>query len=160
MYGGGMMEYKRLTGKDIKLDKKQFVGTNYGKGVSYEFNEEALDNIVKVFNRLAELEDKIEQGTLIYPKYPIYSSVYIIDYLDEQENSVPNGNPIVRKCFVLSITQVSKHTSLLYHVQPHDLTEDELDGDKYKYWERALLEKELYATREEAEKRLKELQNG
>lgn len=59
------MEYKRLTVKGAKLDKKQFIGTNYGGGVSYEFNEEALDNSVKVFNRLAELEDKIEQGTLI-----------------------------------------------------------------------------------------------
>ena len=60
-----MMEYKRLTVKGVNLEKKHFSGINYSGYTSYEIDEEALDLVIKAINRLAELEDKIEQGTLI-----------------------------------------------------------------------------------------------
>jgi hypothetical protein len=113
-----------------------------------------------IFDRLAEFEDKIENGDIIYPKYPIYFDVYIIDYVDEKGFSVYNGKPVVRKCFVTSITQMTRTaTSVIYRVQPHELPREVLDGNiDVEFWERGLYERDLFASREEAEKRLKEMQ--
>jgi hypothetical protein len=112
------------------------------------------------YNKLCAIEDKIEQGEIIYPKYPIYSNVYIIDYLDEKGFSVYNGKPVVRECFVTSITQMTRTaTSVIYRVQPHELPIEVLDGDvDSEFWERGLYERDLFSTPEEAYKRLKELQ--
>ena len=113
-------------------------------------------------NLLAELEDKIENGTLIESKYPLYSIVFIIDYINEKGYSVYGGKPIVRECFVTSITQMMKEEGkLLYRVQPKDLPNDVLEGEVElcEYWERAWWEKDLFLTKTEAEKKLKELLN-
>ena len=98
-----MKEYKRRTVK----------GRVFGDKVNDSFKE--------LYTILQELEDKIENGTLIEPKYPLYSIVFIIDYINEKGYSVYGGKPIVRECFVTSITQIIKEEGkLLYRVQPKD----------------------------------------
>ena len=112
-------------------------------------------------DKLANLEDKIMDGTLIETKYPLYSIVFIIDYINEKGYSVYGGKPIVRECFVTSITQIIKEEGkLLYRVQPKDLPNDVLEGEveHCEYWERAWWEKDLFLTKAEAKARLKELQ--
>ena len=109
------MEYKRLTDKRLALPKNTFRQSK-SKEEYLELSRVAYntDN-TEIYNRLAELEDKIEQGTLI----------------DTEER------------FII---------------------EDELWGSKNrflicKHHIETLIE-DFYPTREEAEKRLKELQNG
>lgn len=136
-----MKEYKRRTVK----------GRVFGDKVNDSFKE--------LYTILQELEDKIENGTLIEPKYPLYSIVFIIDYINEKGYSVYGGKPIVRECFVTSITQIIKEEGkLLYRVQPKDLPNDVLEGkvEHCEYWERAWWEKDLFLTKAEAEAKLKE----
>lgn len=156
------MSYTRLTVKGANLDKKDFSGVNYSGYVSYELDEEALDLVIKAVNHLAELEDKIEQGTLIYPKYPLYSTVFIIDYVDEKGYSVGfgEGKPKIRECFITTVSQVMKK-QILYRVQPRDLAQEVLDGEieHIEHWELfCYQDKDLFPNKPEAEKRLKELQ--
>lgn len=59
-----MSEYKRLTGK--KSDGARVVVTENGIGyVNPEFIQRADVNLQKAIDRLAELEDKLEAGTLV-----------------------------------------------------------------------------------------------
>ena len=139
------MAYKRLT--------KRFTG-----GSPYSEHASSYD----ILTRLAELEDKIEQGKMIEVKYPLYSDVYIIDYVDENGYSIDGATPTVRKCYVSFITQ-SLRDSFLYRVQPYDLPKAVEEGTitHIERWEiYSFSEKQVFLTREEAEKRLKELQDG
>ena len=128
---------------------------------------EDMKNIERLEDKTAELQkqvdeykSKIEQGTLIEVKYPLYSDVYIIDYVDENGYSIDGATPTVRKCYVSFITQ-SLRDSFLYRVQPYDLPKAVEEGTitHIERWEiYSFSEKQVFLTREEAEKRLKELQ--
>jgi hypothetical protein len=145
-----MKDYERLTVKGAKLNKKQFIGINYGGGVSYEFNEEALDNSVKVFNRIAELEDKIEQGTLIELPCKVGDTVYIATPLWDMKKVVK------AKVACLEYTVDESRSDIrvyLDHEYVFSKTNPNLIANRYIF-----RPDEFFLTREEAERKLKELQ--
>jgi hypothetical protein len=89
-------------------------------------------------DRLAELEDKIEQGTLIELPVKLTEKAYVIFGRNEKY--------IKEVCVIMDeIGTVDKWARVVCY-----------EGER-KLWE-DFHTKELYATREEAEKRLKELQ--
>ncbi len=144
-----MKEYKRLTKKSDVI-----IG-----GCEYSCPCLHID----VVQRLGKLEDKIANGTLIEPKYPLYSTVFIVDYVNEKGYSVGVGvgKPIVRECFITTVSQVMK-SQILYRVQPKDLPQEVLDGkvEHIEHWETfCYQDKQLFLTKAEAEAKLKELQN-
>lgn len=144
------MEYKRLTAHKV---------TSFYDWERKNLNPELA---AEIYDRLAELEDKIEQGTLIYPKYPLYSTVFIIDYVDEKGYSVGfgKGKPKIRECFITTVSQVMKN-QILYRVQPRDLAQEVLDGgiEHIEHWEiYSYQDKDLFPNKPEAENKLKELQ--
>jgi hypothetical protein len=108
-----MSEYKRLTTKDEEGNWQVWED-------DYSHPFEALQVAI---DRLAELEDKIEQGTMI--EIPTQEFVFHI-------SKSKNGNYVVRK--------ISKY----YYMSVYACA----DGIMNKW----------FSTREEAEKRLKELQ--
>jgi hypothetical protein len=57
------MEYKRLTKGKITKDNTVLIRNKYGDIL---VTQEAFDMLANVHNRLSELEDKMEQGTLIF----------------------------------------------------------------------------------------------
>ncbi len=118
------MKYERLT-LEYQFDCSRCENRQCTKdGFCYD------ETFCKVYNRLAELEDKIENGNVILPKYPLYSIVFIIDYINEKGHSVYGGKPIARECFVTCISQIVKEEGkLLYRVQPKDLPNDVLEGE-------------------------------
>lgn len=121
------MEYKRLTKKG---------GLNFADKDLSLADEWGYSHI---YNRLAELEDKIEQGTLIELPCKVGDTVYTV-----------------------------KRKALRTHWDEHRYIVD--DWDEWKVcelqfsltlWEcGGILGKDYYLTREEAEKRVKELNNG
>ena len=146
-----MNNYKRLTRKDIKLDKKQFVGTNYGKGVSYEFNEEALDNLVKVFNRLAEYEDDEESGKIVRLPCKVGDTVYFVweEYTNGKQKLSIEEWEVEKICIEKNEWSVK------------GLGEELVEGVRQFFWcHSSKFGIWWFLTREEAEKKLKELQNG
>lgn len=162
-----MKEYKRSTKYNEYNHNAEVYAYTVGKEDIYFDGVDIVGNensslAQETIDKLALLEDKIENGTLIEPKYPLYSIVFIIDYINEKGYSVYGGKPIVRECFVTSITQMLKEErKLLYRVQPKNLPNDVLEGEVElcEYWERSWWEKDLFLTKAEAEKKLKELKN-
>ena len=92
------------------------------------------------------------------PVFEIYQDVFIIDYLDERGYSVRSGKAIIRSCFIRHIMQVGKD-SFIYFVQPNDLPKELLNDSTLhdEYWDRSFYAKDIFADREAAEARLKEL---
>ena len=91
--------------------------------------------------RLAELEDKIEQGTLIELPCKVGDTVWCIDECYDREKG--SCRYYIFDNEVISI-EICKHTFLILG-----------SNAGYYCWNT-----HSFATREEAEKRLKELQNG
>lgn len=156
-----MNNYERLTEKDEEYGN--FV-PNRGSElnnpkIAVSYNGKIHGTII---DRLADLEDKIENGTLIQTEYPIYQDVYFIDYVDKNYYSVGavKGKPVVRKAFIRSVEQVMKG-QILYLIQPHDLPQEVLDNEveHTETWEWFhYSKKDLFLTKEAAEVKLKELQ--
>lgn len=144
--------YKRLTDSETAVMLKNTEGSSW----------DSEDMEAQRYIRLAELEDKIMDGTLIETEYPIYQDVYFIDYVDENFYSVGagKGKPTVRKAFIHSVEQVMKG-QILYLIQPHDLPQEVLDNavEHTETWEWFhYSKKDLFLTKAEAEAKLKELQ--
>ena len=113
------MEYKRLTKKS---------GLNFADKDLSLADEWGYSHI---YNRLAELEDKIEQGTLIELPCKVGDTVYVIIKAE-------NGYALLKDiCDGFMIKDIEVYIGL----QTYNVA-----ANKY------------YFTREEAEKRLKELQ--
>ena len=124
------MEYKRLT-----TEKE------YGCGLCNDrkckkpnlFCKDRLD--CEIYNRLAELEDKIEQGTLIELPCKVGDIVFTIE------------GGIIEEHEVMGI--LLQFDEIFFKIlRKRDLV--------CKFWG----SRSVFLTREEAEKRLKELQNG
>lgn len=105
--------YKRLTANGERIN----INTNL--------------QLAQVYNRLAELEDKIENGTLIELPCKVGDTLYIIF---KRQWSVANG-------------------TTYWNIQKTKLTYGNMDRVIKEYGEFVFL------TREKAEKRLKELKN-
>lgn len=121
------MEYKRLTEK-VNKGQVKFI---------LKDGENPIEKFQNALNRLAELEDKIEQGTLIFaPKYKVKQFVYSVFYVYSKE---PIKGQI--ECFD-------------FYTQKYLVFFGDEIGSEW------CLESELYKSKAEAKKRLKELQNG
>ena len=133
------MKYERLTDKRLALLKNTFRQSK-SKEEYLELARIAskVDN-TEIYNRLAELEDKIEQGTLIELPCKVGDTVYCVYAVSCEEWEVTE-------------IDIFGHNILLRlgHIGTDDYNAVYLKekGDR------------LFFTREEAEKRLKELQNG
>ena len=122
-------------------------------------NHVCVESQTDVLNRLAELEDKIEQGTLIELPCKVGDRVYIDsrvwsggvcwqhDYLGSPSKLFYVGKifyfKINKKQFLMKIRVYAEYSNLRY---------------KTKCFAVSAIGKTVFLTREEAEKRLKELQ--
>ena len=119
-----MSDYKRLTkqaGWHKDIDLKDELGYSY------------------IYQRLAELENKIEQGTLIELPCKVGDTVYFIDEKRWVWEMVVVEIAILKKNIVCEIGNRRKEVRSVWK----------------ENWG-----KTIFFTREEAEKRVKELQNG
>jgi hypothetical protein len=113
---------------------------------------------LKIYNRLAELEDKIEQGEIIIPKFAINQEVFYIGYKSIEYECPHCGEPCykeevdgVRKGIILerTITDKQGEIDIVYTI----LIEGK-NGLKL-FTQR---KEDIFLTCEEAENKLKELQ--
>ena len=131
------MRYKRLT---VRHPNSDYISITETKQL--QINEQSK----KVLNRLAELEDKIENGTLIELPCKVGDTVFF---------AVDNG----WDCVEIDEIHIFKDDIVFEWVQydrGYELTEL-WDSDDFSIRD---IGKTVFLTREEAEKRLKELQNG
>lgn len=133
------MKYKRLTNNNLDEYNPEYdfcVGCEYfGEPNGCNRSNGTCGNyerFMETYNRLAELEDKIEQGTLIELPCKVGDIFYGI-----------SGKEVF-KYMVLAIKLVRNNKIVLCTVYDIEF----------------ILGKDAFLTREEAEKRLKELQNG
>lgn len=125
-----MKEYKRLTTK-----------CEVGIGLT-ETNGNIVNDYEKVVNRLAELEDKIENGTLVTVPYAIGQEVYWVDkkgYFDVDKVRVS----------LITIKHDGSVDIRLNHYND--------DGSYSSCFKHDTKYGELFNTQKEAEKRLKEI---
>lgn len=110
-------------------------------------------------DRLAELEDKIEQGKIIIPKFSRNQEVYYIEYVTHAYPCPHCGEECYEekvKCVAKGviceriITDNQDGMDIVYTIQVEE------KGKLKMFTNRE--EKEIFLTREDAEKRLKELQ--
>jgi hypothetical protein len=130
------MEYKRLTEK-AENGKPYFDGC---LKCDLESDCGLCPYFASGLNRLAELEDKIEKGTLIELPCKVGDTVYVI-----------NG------AMLLCEMEISYFSIIGGLKEFYAVNNDEHYG--YYLYEKDLND-DWFLTREEAEKRLKELQNG
>ena len=119
-----MKEYKRMTkqsGWKADMDLTQEMGYSW------------------IYQRLAELENKIEQGTLIELPCKVGDTIYVIQHIWDMKGR-----------FVGDIDK--RKADAFYVIGGFVDIEDDVVGEFYRIGE------EVFLTREEAEKRLKELQ--
>lgn len=134
------MEYKRLT----KKDKRGFY--HYNCTEKDQEDCEVMENCgecygTRVLYRLAELEDKIEQGTLIELPCKVGDTCYLV--YERAENRFRDLYEI-KKVKINNIHYIG-HNEFLAEI-----------GMVFHYTVK--FGEEIFTTREEAEKRLKELQ--
>jgi hypothetical protein len=147
------MEYKRLTDEEfIKAVETCDMACVYGEKciecVYFEHDncaETIQGKLKKAIQYLAELENKIEQGTLIELPCKVGDTIWVVDESwGHREDGTWGSTSEMHEGKVYSFTYYGN----CLHV------EDDFTSNVYLWGEDAFL------TREEAEKRLKELQNG
>lgn len=124
-----------------------------------------LDWLNQQDQRISELEEQLKNA--IVPKFKIYQDVWFIDNFDIEHNcsrigcgsGSKNIEKRIRKAFITSISIMgSGRKSDLYHLQSRELTELEEDGTHCFSFEMGRYSNEIFATKEEAEAKLRELQ--
>ena len=136
-----MSDYKRLTkqaGWHKDIDLKDELGYSY------------------IYQRLSELENKIEQGTLVELPCKVGDTIYVPWVYD--------GEYGVSFHEIKRIEIYKGGIDILFDVYEGNVDIDALYAVLYIYnagrFNLSLLGERFFITREEAEKRLKELQNG
>lgn len=145
------MEEKRLTNNNLDEYDPEYDfcigcehfgepnGCNRSNGTCASY-----ERFMETYNRLAELEDKIEQGTLIELPCKVGDTVYyVLDY-----------GSVKGECVSLEIGKVSAVSIQRNHIWIEANYEDGLRMQHRK----DEIGKTVFLTREEAEKRLKEIQ--
>ena len=130
-----MKEYKRLTDKEWNDWMKYDYYTSY-----YEPTDKELDDI---YSKLADIEDKIENGTLVELPCKVGDTVYWVCELVKNKLEILEG-----KIRGLSISQ--NNTSWFSVIYEYGLTFEHTFKD---YWN-----KTVFLTKAQAEEKLKELQ--
>lgn len=134
-----MSEYKRLT--------KRADDYVFDNCCNCEYDDNPMGCTDRVCyevmkNRLAELEDKMEQGTLIELKYPLHKAVYFLRNGAVEEGVIVSFN-------YNRYTNPKMWYSIEYYIPALK-----------SYYVEVVKEDIIYPTREEAEKKLEELKNG
>lgn len=142
-----MSDYKRLTKKDkyghwyteTKINDR-FMWSKDGKVWERDLSHYAFDG--EAIDRLAELEDKIENGTLIELPCKVGDTVYRV-YEECNGSSCPyNGNCGQWRC----------------HYKGKEQCKAFIDEKKFSYEMLNDIEKSIFVVKGEAETKLKELQ--
>ncbi len=149
------MEYKRLTKKKLRDTDISIVLDEHNNVI---VDRRLFEKFIKQHNRLAELEDKIEQGTLIELPCKVGDTVYVRENTWTWYNSSFNRAFIGGEFFVIgkitSIRITEKQTLIKVKATYKE--------NPCKYTKRdypiSAIGKTVFLTREEAEIRLKELQ--
>lgn len=124
------MEYTRSTQRKITKDNVVLIRNEYNDII---ISQDAWDMLANAYNKLAELEDKIEQGTLIELPCKVGDTVFTIE------------GGIIEEHEVLGV--LVQFEELFFKIlRKRDLV--------CKFWG----SRSVFLSREEAEKRLKELQ--
>ena len=136
-----MSEYKRLTDKKVKGVTERFIRVDKDYILSaYDIVDE--ENIVEmIINRLAELEDKIENGTLVELPCKVGDTVY--------EVFQEHRSPFIQETKIEKIVIVGEK-GLRLRLARNSFYETAISS----------LGKTVFLTRAEAEAKLKELQKG
>lgn len=142
-----------VTGED-------FVGCDYEKG---ECNDSCLGGTCKwskkALKRLAELEDKIEQGTLVELPCKAGQKVYIDGLIWYDGTHWPHDYlGISRKKFIIGKITCFKINKKQFLMKIKVCSDRYYTYSKTKWFPVSAIGKTVFLTREEAEKRLKELQ--
>ena len=137
------MEYKRLTDKNDLYWALQETKLSAEVGIY----------LTDCLNRLAEIEDKIEQGTLIELPCKVGDTVY---WVWDEYNDITKEQILSIEEWKVDRIQINENDWSVRGVdkplENGDIPFFWCHSSRYKiYW---------FLTREEAEKRLKELQNG
>lgn len=136
-----MSQYKRLTDKKVKGVTERFIRVDKDYILSaYDIVDE--ENIVEmIINRLAELEDKIENGTLIELPCKVGDTVY--------EVFKEHGSLFIQETKIEKIVIVGEKGLRL-----------KLARNSFYETAMSSLGKTVFLTRAEAEAKLRELQEG
>ena len=128
-----MSEYKRLTAHKL---------TSF-----YDWERENLkpEQIAEMYDRLAELEDKIEDGTLVELPCKVGDTVYFIEYFCNANGCSNDKQTICCGCSEMLERERKKQTYVI-------------SEKKFRLKDLSKINKTLYITKAEAEARLKELQ--
>ena len=132
-----MSDYKRLTKSGARVDIKNFKSTIMHGAKIYMFDPISVNTIISDLNRLAELEDKIEQGTLIELPCKVGDTIYWIS---------SNNRDIIEA--VVNKISFTKYDRIILVVEEKGIGEYSIP----LVWD-------MYITREEAEQRLEDLKN-
>ena len=132
-----MKEYKRLTEKEHRY--KKCASCTYG---NCQYCDDIYDIEKEALNRLAELEDKIENGTLIDLPCKYGNTVWFVYETENNEMFLDEG--------VIQSFSIDSCGLWFYVIYKSGLT----------YWHTIeSIGERVFFTKAEAEKRLKELQN-
>ena len=126
-----MSEYKRLTGKDgATRVMSQWAGTSNG---------------LKIYRRLAELEDKIMDGTLVETPCKVGDTVYCVEYFCNYKGCSSDEQMFCCGCAEMIERERRKEKFVI-------------SKKKFRLQDLDRVGKTLFPTEEAAEARLKELQ--
>lgn len=137
-----MKEYKRLTKKGgwhDNIDLKEELGYKW------------------IYQRLAELEDKIENGEVIIPKFSIGKEIYYIDYYNYERTCEHCGETYYEE--ELKGVSLGKIAGFIIRKGKVLFSIDyKIDTGSDWYTNRG--EQDIFLTKAEAEKKLKEIQDA
>ena len=149
-----MSEYKRLTNKNLD---EYYPELDFCVGCEY-FGEpngcnrwngtcRNYDRFIEMFYRLAELEDKIESGRLVELPCKVGDTIYYVEYFCNYKGCSTDTQTYCCGCKEM-IERERKHEKYVIAEKKFSLTDLSKIGKKY------------LLTKESAEARLKELQEG
>ena len=139
------MEYKRLTIRNEKGFATYNCSDEDRKDCELYYNCGECHKSTQVIKRLAELEDKIEQGTLIELPCKLGDTVYyVLDY-----GSVKGECVCVEEGKIRAFEIRENYNCIWFEVLYEDFV------SRHPLWN---IGETVFLTREEAEKRLKEVQ--
>ena len=123
-------------------------------------------DMANAINRLAELEDKIENGTLVELTCKVGDTVYGVGFTDCMRRHVSTGKEkrrIFNECVKMD-ADCKKCKYGIPAIEKFVCTQIQLCGDKYTYIVGKRYKNyrpdDVFLTQEEAEARLKELREG
>ena len=141
--GERMSEYKRLTERD-EYGNADIIGLSTEKLFGELYFDE-INLLTKALNKLAFLEDKIENGTLVELPCKVGDTVYFIEYFCNANGCSNDKQTICCGCSEMLERERKNQTYVI-------------SEKKFRLKDLSKINKTLYITKKAAEARLKELQ--